>query len=1033
VPADTRLELRFLGEMEVLKGGVRLDLPPSKKTRGLLAYLALTGRPHRRERLCELLWDVADDPRGALRWSLSRLRALVDEEDRPRIHAPQGSVSFDAAGAWIDVLHVRRRSAAGAGLEAAPVEELAALAAEFRGELLEGLDLDDFLAYRAWCAAEREEARKLHGAVLRALVARLASDPEAALPHARALAVADPLDEAARAGLIRTLGATGRRVEAEEHFEAASRLLKELGRPASAALEAARLSAREAAPARASEAAPVPEERPLSSAGPGFYGRRPERDRLVRSLDDAAASRKARAFLVTGEPGLGKSRLLDEVRRAARRRGGTVLEGRAFEAEAGRPFGPWADALSDLAPGTAGPGLMADVEALLKGRAEEGAPPRSRDRLFGAVDELLAERAAAAPLVLLALDDVHWLDAASAELLHFVARTSRHRALVVVLTAREGELHDNEAAQRTLRGLTELGLLERIALEALGRGETRALVAASVPGVDTETVFAESGGNPLLALELARSRAGAPGATLPAADRAGRLPASLAALIRNRVERLPPEAGDVLRWAAVLGRGIDAARLGALMALDLDRLLAALERLERHVLLRATGGEESAHGSYEFTHEVVARAVASELSEPRRRLMHQRVADLLRRAEDPDAAAADLAYHAALAGDARTAAEASVRAGRLFLRQLANGEAWAAARRGRRHAAEVAEPRRTALVLELLQIELQARRPEDVSSAATELTSLAERALDGGDAEHGRLAFHLLAYLRWEEGDFGDAQRQMLRAEEVSRSGDERERILAMAEAARCLVLLERDLPHAEALALEASARSARAGFSPPAIADAQGLLRTHQGHPDEAATLFAEARARARGASDAMSEFAALEHLVVLRVDQGAWAEARPLAEELEALGRRLREGSEAPFARGLHALARLALGDSGADAAFEAALSEIRVADAKLRLAYSLTRAARLDLAAGNAARARVRSSEAHAAARTVARATETLFAGVTLARASLAAGDLDGLDVLLASLRDASPGASAAARGELEALLLERADEPLRRATP
>ena len=93
------LELRFLGEMEVLRAGKRLALPPSKKTRGLLAYLALSGRPHRRERLCSLLWDVADDPRGALRWSLSRLRAIVDEPDLPRILAPRDSVAFAAQGA----------------------------------------------------------------------------------------------------------------------------------------------------------------------------------------------------------------------------------------------------------------------------------------------------------------------------------------------------------------------------------------------------------------------------------------------------------------------------------------------------------------------------------------------------------------------------------------------------------------------------------------------------------------------------------------------------------------------------------------------------------------------------------------------------------------------------------------------------------------------------------------------------------------------------------------------------------------------
>src|SRR5512134_2792073 len=171
--------------MEVVRGGERVELPPSKKTRGLLAYLALSGRPHRRERLCGLLWDVADDPRGALRWSLSRLRAIVDEPDRPRIHTARDSVAFDLGGARADVLALKARCAS--GLEGASVAELRGLAGEFRGELLEGLDLGDFLDFQAWCVAEREEARKLQATLLRALVERLAAAPEVALPHARTL------------------------------------------------------------------------------------------------------------------------------------------------------------------------------------------------------------------------------------------------------------------------------------------------------------------------------------------------------------------------------------------------------------------------------------------------------------------------------------------------------------------------------------------------------------------------------------------------------------------------------------------------------------------------------------------------------------------------------------------------------------------------------------------------------------------------------------------------------------------------------
>jgi DNA-binding SARP family transcriptional activator len=73
------LSLKFLGDLTIARDGERVDLPPSRKTRALLAYLALTGRAFRREHLCELLWEIPDDPRGSLRWSLSKLRRLVDD------------------------------------------------------------------------------------------------------------------------------------------------------------------------------------------------------------------------------------------------------------------------------------------------------------------------------------------------------------------------------------------------------------------------------------------------------------------------------------------------------------------------------------------------------------------------------------------------------------------------------------------------------------------------------------------------------------------------------------------------------------------------------------------------------------------------------------------------------------------------------------------------------------------------------------------------------------------------------------------
>src|SRR5215831_17747481 len=139
--ANQTLAIRMLGDFEILKGKTQQYFPHSRKTRALLAYLILTGRRHRRERLCDLFWDLPDDPRASLRWSLSRLRSLVDERGCERIIADREYVSFDPKGATIDLFEIRRELAGGA--DALPTERLLDLASRFRGELLEGLAITD--------------------------------------------------------------------------------------------------------------------------------------------------------------------------------------------------------------------------------------------------------------------------------------------------------------------------------------------------------------------------------------------------------------------------------------------------------------------------------------------------------------------------------------------------------------------------------------------------------------------------------------------------------------------------------------------------------------------------------------------------------------------------------------------------------------------------------------------------------------------------------------------------------------------------
>ncbi|HYG88549.1 MAG TPA: AAA family ATPase [Azospirillum sp.] len=262
------LSIRFLGEMEVSRDGKRLELPRSKKTRGLLAYLALAGRPVRRERLCALFWEIPDDPKGALRWSLSRLRPILDEPGRTRIYATREMVAFEPGGARIDLLDVKAQAVT--GFDALDIQALAALEREFQGEFLENLELPDCHEFQAWRVAIRDEARAFHARILAALVDRLHGDPEAALPYARGAIRLDPINLTAHHALLRLLVAAGRKEASEEQYKIALRQLQTHGvatAPLVLAWRELRKTTPAPAPLPASDAAPSGPTKDLSVDG----------------------------------------------------------------------------------------------------------------------------------------------------------------------------------------------------------------------------------------------------------------------------------------------------------------------------------------------------------------------------------------------------------------------------------------------------------------------------------------------------------------------------------------------------------------------------------------------------------------------------------------------------------------------------------------------------------------------------------------------------------------------------------------------
>jgi DNA-binding SARP family transcriptional activator len=1033
------LAIKLLGELVVERDNSPLALPPSRKTRALLAYLVLTARAHRRESLCELFWDVTDDPRGALRWSLSKLRALVDD-DTPRIEAGREEVALHLRGATIDALEVRH-AIRGRSLDGISIDELERHAARFRGDLLEGLELPDFDAYQAWCVAQREEMRSIRISILDELVHRLRSEPARGVDHARLRVQLDPHEPHARADLIRILAAMGHRDEARAHVASGTRMAEESGgaaalaeiRDAAREIEAPRPRRADSAPAREpastrtsaveemqrrvaagwrdtaaanasaspapsiasstpSIASPLPPTKNPASTSPAgarrsaveelqhrvaegwrdhldtssivVLGPRPAptttwpaggpligREQVLARLDATLVRPGLRAACVLGEPGIGKSRLLVAWSvEHARRQAGRVIVVRAREADAGHPYGPWQDALRALE------------------RTDVFAAPSDQATLFDAVTAAIV---AAAPVTLV-IDDAHWLDRGSTALLAHLAGALREHPIAIAIVARGGELADNPALERVLRQLRQLGALTEIELAPLDADATAALVRSVNAHADVDRVFAQSGGNPLFALELARADGDA-------------LPETVAAAVRDRLGGIPDDATTLLRWAAVIGRGVTLEELEASTGLDGEVIVDALELLERRALL-ATDRD----GAVSFAHDLVRRVVYEALSEPRRRLMHRRIGQSLAARATGEVDIALVAHHAALAHDSALAAETCLAAAKRSLRVFAIADAHAVARRGLRHVEALHDPDRTKRTIELLEVCLNARVPDDFEGATRQLLALAEHALDLGCIEHARLGYHLASWLRWEKGAWSDAHRLRKQAHLISsRAASEPERIIGIAEAAYCLVLLDKDLGEAQALADEAAARGRLANVQAPSTHAALGLLHAHQGEIAEARAQFHTALELARVKRDHTHEFMALEHLVELELESGDVVEACARATELAALGTRMREGSEAPYADGLLALARIRLGDP-VDDTLESATRRLATVDAKQRLAYVLSRAAWLDIERGRSEIAATRAQLALVASEALERSTEIACARAVLARVARAGGD-------------------------------------------
>jgi DNA-binding SARP family transcriptional activator len=219
--------LQLLGPLTISRSGSALTLPSSRKVRALIGYLAVATRPLARSHLCELLWEVPNDPRGELRWCLSKARGLLDEPDRRRVLTAGEMISLDLNGCRVDALEITR--AVQAGLGSLSVERLRELSALGGGEFLDTLELDRNPQFTGWLVAQRRRFRACHMAVLEQLVGVLSPEsPEACAVLERWLELA-PLDRRAHELLFDAFARAGRVREGGEHLDATVRLFEAEG------------------------------------------------------------------------------------------------------------------------------------------------------------------------------------------------------------------------------------------------------------------------------------------------------------------------------------------------------------------------------------------------------------------------------------------------------------------------------------------------------------------------------------------------------------------------------------------------------------------------------------------------------------------------------------------------------------------------------------------------------------------------------------------------------------------------------------
>jgi class 3 adenylate cyclase len=614
-----------------------------------------------------------------------------------------------------------------------------------------------------------------------------------------------------------------------------------------------------------------------------FVGRTAELDVLHRAVDDALSG-EMRLAMVVGEPGIGKTRTVEELGVYASLRGASVLWGHCYEGEIGVAYLPFVDALRTFVRDVSDDGTLLDPAAggaevativpdlrsrypqipvlpTLEGDAE-------RHRLFEGIASFLEAATRIHPLVLV-LDDLHWADKPTLLLLTHLARRLRHSRLVIVGTYRDVELERGHPLADTVATLRRERLYERVLLRGMSGDEVKAYIEAiggqETPDQFAELIYRETEGNPFFVAEILRHLAetgairhehgrwiGTP------EDVARNLPEGVREVIGRRLDGLSDDCNAMLGVAAAMSGGFTIDVVGDVAGLSEDQILDALDEALAAQIVRE---RRDADATYEFNHALIRQTLYAELSTPRRVRMHRQVTEALehRFADSIESHLPELAFHAyeaAPGGDVDKAVDYARRAGD----QAMTRAAYEQAARSYGMAVQALELRSDADLSLQCDLALALARAHDLAGDIAARNAASEQAADLARRTGDVLRLASAALARAGSYWFTAVGRQedylvglYLEAEQALRSlppSTERDTLLALTLTRHSSTLVFLDAEESNARSQEA-VEAARASGDPGALT---GALTTRLSRTDDSADrqeLLQDIAASARASGD--------------------------------------------------------------------------------------------------------------------------------------------------------------------------------------